>query len=406
MDLFRAKDKLKSLPSVDVDRMRTDRLNRLQAEMGIRDIGGMLLYDPINIRYAADCRNMQIWTMHNSARYCLVPAEGKITLLDFLTCSHLSSGIETILESRPGILWMNHLVGPNRQDLIESWADDLVDAIKHQCPNNRIVYDRLDSDGRNALEQRQIDVSFGQDIIEYARSVKTPEELKAQLHSAFVCETALKEMKKQTVPGISENDLWSILVYVNSILGGDYIETKLVVSGSNTNPWMNEASERKIQAGELLGIDTDMIGPFGYNTDISRTWLCHPGTPTDEQKTLYKMSYEQIHHNISLLKAGLSFREFSEKAWKMPTKYSKLDGGAIVHGTGMCNEYPVIWAPHLFAQTGYDGYFEENMTISVESYIGEAGGSEGVKLEEMVRITDSGAHPIAQFPFEDELLAL
>ena len=39
MDLFRAKDKLKSLPSVDVDRMRTDRLNRLQAEMGIRDIG-------------------------------------------------------------------------------------------------------------------------------------------------------------------------------------------------------------------------------------------------------------------------------------------------------------------------------------------------------------------------------
>ena len=75
-------------------------------------------------------------------------------------------------------------------------ADDLVDTIKHQCPNNRIVYDRLDSDGRNALEQRQIDVSFGQDIIEYARSVKTPEELKAQLHSAFVCETALKEMKK------------------------------------------------------------------------------------------------------------------------------------------------------------------------------------------------------------------
>ncbi len=169
---------------------------------------------------------------------------------------------------------------------------------------------------------------------------------------------------------------------------------------------MNEASDRKIQAGELLGIDIDMIGPFGYSTDISRTWLCHPGTPTDEQKTLYKMSYEQIHHNMSILKAGLSFREFSEKAWKMPTNYSELDSGTVVHGTGMCNEYPVIWAPHLFAQTGYDGYFEKNMTISIESYIGEARGKEGVKLEEMVRITDSGIQPIAQFPFEDELLVL
>ena len=46
------------------------------------------------------------------------------------------------------------------------------------------------------------------------------------------------------------------------------------------------------------------------------------------------------------------------------------------------------------------------MTISVESYIGKAGGNEGVKLEEMVRITDSGVLPIAQFPFEDELLVL
>ncbi len=32
-----------------------------------RDLGGMLLYDPVNVRYATDCRNMQIWTMHNSS---------------------------------------------------------------------------------------------------------------------------------------------------------------------------------------------------------------------------------------------------------------------------------------------------------------------------------------------------
>ena len=405
MALEEAKKRLATLPAVDAGRMRMDRLQRLQNELQDRDIGGILLYDPINVRYATDCRSMQIWTMHNSARYCLVPADEKAVIFDFVNSEHLSHGLETIAESRPGTLWYNHTAGSKRESLIESWADELASVVHERCANNRIIIDRLDTDGRSALEQRQVNVSFGQDIIEYARCIKTPEELKAQLHSAVVCETALQMMREQTRPGVCENELWATLVSVNATLGGDYIETRLVVSGTNTNPWYSEASERQIQAGELLGIDTDMIGPFGYNTDISRTWLCHPATPSEEQKTIYKLSHDQVHHNLALLKAGVSFREFSEKAWKMPERYAPLDCGVLVHGTGMCNEYPQVTPVHLFERTGYDGYFEENMTVSVESYIGEPGRKNGVKLEEMVRITESGTDLIAKFPFEDELLA-
>ena len=404
MDLEKARKELSELPAVDTKRMRLDRLERLQNELRKRDVGGILLYDPINIRYATDCRNMQIWTMHNSARYCLVPPHGKAVMFDFVNCGHLSEGLETIAESRPGTLWYHHTAGSKRESLIETWADELADVIRAYGGSNQIVVDRLDTDGRVALERRQIGVSFGQDIIEHARCIKTPEELKAQKQSAYVCQTALREMKEQTAPGVSENELWSTLVSVNSLLGGDYIETRLVVSGTNTNPWYTEAGNRQIQAGELLGIDTDMIGPFGYNTDISRTWLCHPAAPSEEQKTIYTLSYEQVHHNMALLKAGLSFREFSEKAWKMPERYAELDCGVLVHGTGMCNEYPQLAPMHLFERTGYDGYFEENMTVSVESYIGEPGRKEGVKLEEMVRITKDGTELVAEFPFEDELL--
>ena len=71
----------------------------------------------------------------------------------------------------------------------------------------------------------------------------------------------------------------------------------------------------------------------------------------------------------------------------------------------MCNEYPQVTPAHLFERTGYDGHFDENMTVSVESYIGELGQKNGVKLEEMVRITPTGTELIAKFPFEDELLA-
>ena len=42
--------------------------------------------------------------------------------------------------------------------------------------------------------------------------------------------------------------------------------------------------------------------------------------------------------------------------------------------------------------------------LCVESYIGEQGGSEGVKPEQQVLITDDGNELISTFPFEAALL--
>jgi Xaa-Pro aminopeptidase len=44
------------------------------------------------------------------------------------------------------------------------------------------------------------------------------------------------------------------------------------------------------------------------------------------------------------------------------------------------------------------------MTLCVESYIGAEGGTEGVKLEEQVLITETGVQRLSTFPFEDALL--
>lgn len=104
MQLDDEKRHFEGMPRVDQTLLRQERLERLQAELQKRDLGGMLLYDPINVRYATDCRDMQIWTMHNSARYCLVPSEGKATIFDYVNCEHLSDGIETIEETRPATL--------------------------------------------------------------------------------------------------------------------------------------------------------------------------------------------------------------------------------------------------------------------------------------------------------------
>ena len=66
--------------------------------------------------------------------------------------------------------------------------------------------------------------------------------------------------------------------------GGEFIETRLLTSGQRTNPWFNEASGRKMRPGELVALDTDTIGCYGYYSDFSRTFRCGPGKPTAYQK--------------------------------------------------------------------------------------------------------------------------
>jgi len=77
-----------SLP--DLPAMRQYRLKRITAELQKRDLGGILLFDPINIRYATDSMNMQVWTMHNLARAAFVSAAGYIVLWDFTHCEHMT----------------------------------------------------------------------------------------------------------------------------------------------------------------------------------------------------------------------------------------------------------------------------------------------------------------------------
>ena len=47
-------------------------------------------------------------------------------------------------------------------------------------------------------------------------------------------------------------------------------------------------------------------------------------------------------------------------------------------------------ANNYYSNGDYSGVFEENMVICVESYIGEVGGKEGVKLEDQYLITKNG----------------
>ena len=390
---------------IDMARLRAYRMGRLQAELKRRDCAAALLLDPMNIRYATGSRNMSVWTSHTPARYCLVPAEGRAILWDFHNCEHLSAGLETIRETRPARAFYFFGAGSRVAEKASAWADEIADAVAKYCgASKRLAVDRLDPPGTFALQRHGIEILDGQEACELARTIKSDDEIACMVQAIAVCEAGMTRMRDALKPGMTENELWAILHETNIRLGGEWIETRILSSGERTNPWFQECGDRLIRPGDLVSFDTDLIGPFGYCADISRTYFCGPGKPSGEQRRIYGLAMEQIHENIEkLMKPGINFREASELAWRIPNAFVKNRYSCVAHGVGLCDEWPKITHIQDRERSAYDGELRPGMTVCVESYMGEENGRDGVKLEQQVLITDTGCRLLSTFPFEEAL---
>ncbi|MBN3785825.1 Xaa-Pro peptidase family protein [Burkholderia sp. Ac-20353] len=392
-------------PDFLMERVRAYRIEQVRKALVSRQCPAIVLYDPVNIRYATDTSNMQVWTGRNPTRYVIVFAHGPVVGFEFHNCEHVWNGNTLDIELRGATCWNYFSSGPESTRKARQWAREVADLLRqHAASEMRIAVDRLDPDGAQALQEHGVEIVDGQALMEHARAVKSDDELVLIRASIDVCEQGIQRMHNVLTPGMSEQDLWAHLHYENIRLGGEWIETRLLASGPRTNPWMQECSARIMKQGELIAFDTDLVGPFGYCADISRTWTVGHVRPTDNQRRLYAAAYEQLNTNMELLRPGMSFREFAERSWKMPDAYRKNRYSCIAHGIGMVDEYPSVAYDIDWESGGYDGRFENGMTLCVESYIGAEGGEEGVKLEQQVLLTEAGCMPLSTFPFETDWL--
>lgn len=394
-----------SEPVADLDAVRHYRLNRVREQLKQRDYAGALLFDQVNTRYASDATNMQIWCSHYETRCVFVATEGPVVVFDYGHYPHLVEGLPTVDEYRAMPSFYYFTAGPHGQNRAQQFSDQIMDLVEiHGGGNRRLAVDRLSWMGTRPLLAQGISIHDGLEVMEHAREIKSNEELKLMRHAIDVCQQGMTAMYEALRPGITENALWAILHAKNIELGGEWIETRLLSSGHRTNPWFRECSMKTIEDGELVSFDTDLIGPYGYCADISRTWLCGDGLPDDEQRRLYAFAHDQIEHNKSILKAGVSFAEVSERAWQIPSEFRSNRYGSLIHGVGLADEYPSIKHSADFQAKGYDGVLMPGMTLCVESYIGSEGGREGVKLEEQVLVTDDGIEMLSDWPMQTDWL--
>lgn len=383
---------------INFDKLRSYRLDRVKKELEKNNLEACILFDPVNIRYALDTVNMSVYNMHNLTRYCFIPVSGPAILYEYFNCEILSKHLNLIDEIRPAITWDYFSNGDQASSQLKKWINEVKELSNSYFKSKKIAIDVINGPAVTALNQENIKVVDAKSILEKARVIKSSEELKCMKAAIDVAEIGVTKMRRELKAGMTEDELWSILHKTNIEHGGEWIECRILSSGERTNPWMQESSNKVIQKGEIVSFDTDMVGPYGYCADISRAFV-EGHKFNDDQKKLYQMAVEQINHNYRLIKSGTSFKEFTEKSWKLSEEYYGNRYSCMLHGIGLCDEWPQIKYPTDGGQR--EGHFEKNMTITLESYIGKVGGKEGVKLEQQYLVGENNLELMSHHPLED-----
>jgi len=393
---------------IDLDRMYLYRLRRVQQALLDRDVSALITYDPVNTRYATGIRNMQAWALHTVIRMGFIPAEGQATLFEYAGSEHLADELPTVKEVRPSVSLQ---FGPGlaiseRDARLSAWTKQVTALLELSgASKGRVAVDnQVPYSAVLALKDKGYELVDGYSIMCMAHNIKSEDELRAMTRSIRVAELGIGNLKTALTPGRTENQLWAELNYANIAHGGEYMDTRLLSSGQRTNPWYQECGSRVIESVDMVALDTDMIGPYGYDADISRSFVCDVEKATDRQKSLYTLAYEHVQHNIDAIAPGLSFRELSERGFKVPQIYRPQSIPMHWHGVSLYGGWPNIPGNGWFYDETEDGVLEPGMTLCVESYMGEVGGPDGVKLEEQVLVTEDGVRNLGQYPFEPELL--
>ncbi|MDH3298989.1 MAG: M24 family metallopeptidase [Acidimicrobiia bacterium] len=392
--------------------------------MAARDVALAVLTNPVSLRYVADWREYQTFQSHLQTYTLFVPIDGPLMLYGAYATVH------PVVDEFGPTHGLNVFDGGVADADLAERARRFAHDVRRRVAGGtmRVAVEAMSPSAVQALERAGLIVVDAAPLVEQAKYVKSTGELVCIRHSIAVAEAALDVMRAAARPGVTENEVFAVLHQTNIANDGDWIEGRMLCSGPRTNPWYQEASARRMETGDLLAVDTDMVGPFGYGADISRTWPIpadgpFQGSPTPQLgrgnprtvdrsessmamvKDRYQRAHAEITHNAQLLGPGRTFRELSDKAFRQPDEFVANRYACIAHGVGMTDEYPRIAYRQDWEQLGYDGELVPGAVISVESFVGSEHGGPGVKLEDMYLITTTGAERLSSYPFEEDLLS-
>ena len=165
----------------------------------------------------------------------------------------------------------------------------------------------------------------------------------------------------------------------------------IVASGVRSSLPHGRASDKKIEAGDLVTFDFGALYP-GYCSDLTRTVMV--GEPTAKQREIYEIVLEAQLRGVAACKPGLTDKELDEvcRGYIREKGYGDNFGHGTGHGVGrFIHEKPSV------GLKGNGTVLQPGMVVTIEPGIYLPGWG-GVRIEDMLLVTENGSRRLSQSP--------
>jgi len=228
--------------------------------------------------------------------------------------------------------------------------------------------------------------------IEQLRAVKDEGELELIRGAAELTNEAYRRFASEPFGGRREIDLaWRMRELFHELGAEGEAFSTIVTSGPNGAFVHGEPGERAVKDGDLIVVDAGAV-LGGYCADCTRTFAC--GEPAAELRRAYEVCLAAQEAGVAAVRSGALAREVDAAARDLieASEFFGCFGHGLGHGVGV----EVHEAPSLRAEAGETRLAAGNVvTVEPGIYLEGLGG---VRIEDLLLVTDSGAELLTTFP--------
>jgi Xaa-Pro dipeptidase len=389
---------------VDLTALRAKRIDKADAERRAARLDALLVWKDENCRYLTDLRPQLIAGKSTALNGALL-VEGKAPIL---FCS--GGERDRVDRTMPWIEEAHTIPIVEEKALVEGLVRNILGPVlkEHDLADCRLGLDEANTVFTKALaaEFPKLLVEDGDTPMQTARRIKLHEEIELLEEATALADAVTATATAAVADGVRECEVAGEAMRTLFRLGGEYahVMTPFVASGENMAPPHRICSDKLIRTGDIVFID---IGACwnGYFGDVARAVIC--GKPSAEQRKIYTAVFHGLQAGIAEMRPGRTNRDAAQALIRAAEGYGL--GGRMLslfigHGVGIgANEPPYI-GETLPGAPVYE--FEPGMVFAVEPLIWVEGvrGGGGVRLEEMVLVTEDAPHVMSRAPFDERLL--
>lgn len=219
------------------------------------------------------------------------------------------------------------------------------------------------------------------------RIVKSNDELNALETSAKLADQAVEAVFRNARIGMTESELSTIALQVYQQAGAQDAFALIAIGDNSAYPHHHTGS-RVLKAHTPVLIDTG-ARLNGYVSDITR--VGYVGTPDKAYRQIHSVVNDAVAAALQAIQAGVPAREIDRAARSVITRAGY--GDYFVHRTGHGIGLSVHEAPYITSTS--NTRVEQGMAFTVEPGI-YIPGHFGIRLEEVILVTDSGPKVTSQ----------